>query len=309
METLVLDGKEFVKASKAARDLGYTSDYVGQLCRSGSINAHLVGRTWYVRFEELSSHKVEKKRNSRVKAREQAKKSIELHRQKESVRVTPSVSKRNSPIQYTSDETELIPAVRHISVSTHTTLNKKNEEDEVELPKIVIENKGNKIHMHGEIPVADFDDESLHDESVVLKPRIIKSKNISQVEELPRATTIHSVSDQNKEISIQKHAPNFSDRLIAQGVTHNSKVEMAQDRIEYDDTNVSQSEPTSQIQKNKQTLHKVVCVTVLMIVLIMSFSSMLMYGSIRYSTQEYTQFDIKFERDFISVFENIRSKI
>ena len=48
MEILVLDGKTYVKASKAAKDLGYATDYVGQLCRNDQIDAHLIGRTWYV---------------------------------------------------------------------------------------------------------------------------------------------------------------------------------------------------------------------------------------------------------------------
>ena len=46
MEVLVLDGKNYVKASKAAKELGYATDYVGQLCRSGQVDAHLIGRTW-----------------------------------------------------------------------------------------------------------------------------------------------------------------------------------------------------------------------------------------------------------------------
>lgn len=57
METVTLEGKEYVKAKSAARELGYTSDYIGQLCRAGKIDSRLVGRSWYVDIGELSSHK------------------------------------------------------------------------------------------------------------------------------------------------------------------------------------------------------------------------------------------------------------
>lgn len=114
METLVLDGKEFVKASRAAKDLGYTADYVGQLCRSGKVQARLVGRTWYVQKDELAQHKVEKKRMSRVKAREQAKKTIDARRKQKADSNTGS---RHVAIRYEEDESELIPQTRKVSVT------------------------------------------------------------------------------------------------------------------------------------------------------------------------------------------------
>mgnify|MGYP000017620340 CR=1 FL=1 len=80
MHTLTLDGEEYVRASDAAKAIGYTSDHVGQLCRSGAIDAKMVGRAWYVKEDELRTHRVEKKRAARVKAREQVKKSIEERR-------------------------------------------------------------------------------------------------------------------------------------------------------------------------------------------------------------------------------------
>ena len=76
MEVISINGREFIPASKAAREVGYTPDYVGQLCREGSISAERVGRSWYVDRAELREHKDEKKRNSRTKAREQVKKAI-----------------------------------------------------------------------------------------------------------------------------------------------------------------------------------------------------------------------------------------
>lgn len=57
METVTIDGVEYVKASVLAKRHRYTSDYIGQLCRSKKVDAHLVGRTWYVYPPSLEGHK------------------------------------------------------------------------------------------------------------------------------------------------------------------------------------------------------------------------------------------------------------
>lgn len=51
------NGKEYISAIRAGEYVGYSSDYVGQLCRAGKISAKLVGRTWYVDLEELKNHR------------------------------------------------------------------------------------------------------------------------------------------------------------------------------------------------------------------------------------------------------------
>lgn len=57
MDTVTLDGKVYLKASKAADTAGYTADYVGQLCRKGAIEAVVLGKTWYVLEKSLLAHK------------------------------------------------------------------------------------------------------------------------------------------------------------------------------------------------------------------------------------------------------------
>ena len=57
MNSVSVDGKNYVKAKVLARNLGYTGDYVGQLCRAGKVDAQLVGRSWYVNEESLKEHK------------------------------------------------------------------------------------------------------------------------------------------------------------------------------------------------------------------------------------------------------------
>ncbi len=57
MNEVILDGVKYVKASVAAKQFRYTSDYIGQLCRAQKIEAKLVGRSWFVSLESLRDHK------------------------------------------------------------------------------------------------------------------------------------------------------------------------------------------------------------------------------------------------------------
>jgi len=216
METLVLDGKEYVKASKAAKDLGYTSDHVGQLCRKGKVDAHLVGRTWYVNKDELKEHKVEKKRNSRVKAREYAKQSIELHRKNMQLK-KPNIYK-NIDIQYENDTSELIPATRKLSVITTTPkiIVKESVLKKEKVQNFEFENEGEKIQMQGDLSVVDVTEELTDSETVFLKPQIISSsKAIKKTSLKHNGISLKSKSDSNESTIVQIHTPesSFTERI------------------------------------------------------------------------------------------------
>lgn len=71
MNVLELNGTKYVKASSIARELGYTSDYVGQLCRSGKVNAQLVGRSWYVEDDSIRKHKNSRYRSTNAKTKQE----------------------------------------------------------------------------------------------------------------------------------------------------------------------------------------------------------------------------------------------
>lgn len=119
MKTLVLEGKEFVKAQEAAKEYGYTSDYIGQLCRSGKIDAQLVGRTWYVTLESLYKHKKSRYRSSQKKTKEKVKEEIAARQTTESQQTSPSFYSRlknNVSISYSQDVDELIPTPKKITV-------------------------------------------------------------------------------------------------------------------------------------------------------------------------------------------------
>ncbi|MFW6210402.1 MAG: hypothetical protein ACOC4E_02855 [Patescibacteria group bacterium] len=57
MDTVVLDGVQYLKVAVAAKQFDYTPDYLGQLCRAGKLDARLVGRTWFVNPESVAEHK------------------------------------------------------------------------------------------------------------------------------------------------------------------------------------------------------------------------------------------------------------
>lgn len=77
MNTVVVDGKEYVKAKDLAKDLGYTTDYVGQLCRAEKVDAQLVGRSWYVNEESLREHKQSRYRSNQKETVREIKRTLE----------------------------------------------------------------------------------------------------------------------------------------------------------------------------------------------------------------------------------------
>ncbi|PIR40325.1 MAG: hypothetical protein COV33_00350, partial [Candidatus Zambryskibacteria bacterium CG10_big_fil_rev_8_21_14_0_10_34_34] len=56
-KTIYLKGKKYISARRATEITGYTSDYIGQLCRAKKIPANLVGRSWYVLESEILNYK------------------------------------------------------------------------------------------------------------------------------------------------------------------------------------------------------------------------------------------------------------
>ncbi len=58
LETVVIDGKEYISSARAASLVGYTKDYVGQLARAGKVDATRVGRSWYISEDSIRAHKL-----------------------------------------------------------------------------------------------------------------------------------------------------------------------------------------------------------------------------------------------------------
>ncbi len=134
MEVISIDGVEYVRASVLARRHRYTSDYIGQLCRSGKVEAKLVGRTWYVNPESVDGHK-----NGRYQKSSSTEKTSTINIKKESSRINVSAVPRGDtfktikrlssdapqylrriewkPVKYEFDNSELLPPLKSEPVS------------------------------------------------------------------------------------------------------------------------------------------------------------------------------------------------
>ncbi len=76
MKTVVLDNKSYTKASEVAAQFGYTSDYIGQLCRGKKVDARLIGRTWFVHLPSVESHRDQRYAYQKTQAIAPAKRAI-----------------------------------------------------------------------------------------------------------------------------------------------------------------------------------------------------------------------------------------
>lgn len=123
MDTVILDGVTYVKASVAAKNFRYTSDYIGQLCRAKKVDARLVGRTWFVNTDSIKEHKQNKfKVTSDDKSKESGiPKETKVSRTavhpvvvNKTIKVikglsSPEKLSRNLSVSYDKDEEALIP--------------------------------------------------------------------------------------------------------------------------------------------------------------------------------------------------------
>lgn len=122
MDTVLFDGKEYVKAAIIAKRFKYTPDYVGQLCRADKVDARLVGRAWYVTLESIQQHRKGKyKKESSVEPKKiEGTNNNYLSR----VRVEPILNKKvvkllkqtdtglkQVPVRYEPDDFSLLPKV------------------------------------------------------------------------------------------------------------------------------------------------------------------------------------------------------
>jgi hypothetical protein len=56
-DSIILQGKTYISARRAAKIINYAQDYVGQLCRAGKLDCTMIGRSWFVTEESLLSHR------------------------------------------------------------------------------------------------------------------------------------------------------------------------------------------------------------------------------------------------------------
>lgn len=87
---IYFDGDKYISAKRAAEITGYTSDYVGQLSRTGKVNSKLVGRTRFVEGRGIIEYA--KNNSGKVideKVREAEKEQKKAERERKAPRLRP----------------------------------------------------------------------------------------------------------------------------------------------------------------------------------------------------------------------------
>tara|TARA_B100000745_G_scaffold155423_1_gene101797 strand:- start:1997 stop:2980 length:984 start_codon:yes stop_codon:yes gene_type:complete len=135
---MLLDGVEYIATAKAAELTGYTQDYIGQLSRSGEIQAQKVGRRWFVGREDILQHK-ESHEVTDVKEDETTDEDTTVVAAET---ITPKVAEKrvkindiNFNVKYTSEtSTPLIP-----KMNSHRSAHTQYESHEINTPKFETE--------------------------------------------------------------------------------------------------------------------------------------------------------------------------
>ncbi len=130
MESVVFDGKEFVKASVLAEKFGYTQDYLGQLCRGKKVDARLVGRAWHINLDSLLSHRTARYKSTPEQKEVEVKKApnhylsridVEPILKQKTVKILRNEAGklREFPVKYAGDDYSLIPHVNKSAISSY----------------------------------------------------------------------------------------------------------------------------------------------------------------------------------------------
>lgn len=113
-DVFIIEGKKYISSRRASEMSDYSSDYIGQLCRSNKLDCKMVGRAWFVTEESIHLHKA-------TISREEANRNrIENLKGKKEV----SVSNKKDYIQPTVQ-------VKAIVDSALETVNKSSVDNEV----------------------------------------------------------------------------------------------------------------------------------------------------------------------------------
>lgn len=126
MQKVTFGGKEYVRATVIAKKFKYTADYVGQLCRSGKVDARRVGRNWYINLESViayrkTKHQTQKKSTSRSAATQNPRSPKPTSKRvppvpraktvKATQRRSVPLSRYTLAVAYDTDDSQLIPVI------------------------------------------------------------------------------------------------------------------------------------------------------------------------------------------------------
>ena len=244
MDTVVLDGTTYKKASVVAKEFKYTSDYVGQLCRAGKVDAHLVGRTWFVNSDSLTVHK--KAKYQQKTKRNPAEAEVVLTNKTKPSRIEVNPVVKSKTMKGLVEEAELLqdPTEKKLHVyyepdegSLFPTLHKQKTEPPTYLvvepanaTKIKVEGrKKNTLFTAGELPEVSLSG-SLNIEDLP-EGEIIQEPEEGSVEPAKKLTVTESSSN---EISAKKdlNKRTFTEKLSEKSVAVSYQEEECVDESE-----------------------------------------------------------------------------
>lgn len=229
MEVISHNGITYTKAAILAREFGYTTDYLGQLCRGKKVDARLVGRAWYVNKESLIEHR--KNRYAPTETASQPgptpaeiSKPIEEPTPATQVAVEPVLQKKtlkalahaksiknSNYISYSPDEGPLVPAVKptaeQVSQPIRITLAEaekvpiKTEKGAPKATKYAPEPIPN-VYMAGKVMVTELPDKSDIPVTAVAVPKKAATVRISGA--FPRKQVVSTQPTQTTQSSTPK---------------------------------------------------------------------------------------------------------
>ncbi len=226
MEIIKENGIVYTKASVLAKKFRYTSDYIGQLCRQGKVDCHLVGRSWYVSESSLLGHKDARYKDTKSVRIDE--KTILNKDDSNKIQVKPRLSKLTSrqtatlsahknfeqyllPVssKYFSDETELLPQpLRRINPVVPTLAKLPvlpSEAEDLKISETVGDSEKleftavPEVYLQGNLTVQDVDFDSLDSDSTPVSLSDV-AKNEPIVPEVPTASALKATKVEPKPV-------------------------------------------------------------------------------------------------------------
>lgn len=215
MDSVVFDGVTYVKASIAAKNFRYTSDYIGQLCRAKKVDARLVGRTWFVNLDSIKEHKQNK---FKLVEKEEETLNIPIKIKTPRVVARPTVNAKtirilteaadkhnlvqNFRVSYEKDEQALLPKL----TEKHTRTPKTVRIQLSSTKKLTLSNNKKNIlplqtdKLSDTVPSINFKNNILSEEKTPKEE--IKTPDISHTNIIISSKQDNEIIDNAKEISI-----------------------------------------------------------------------------------------------------------
>lgn len=110
-DSLILEGKVYISARRAAKIINYAQDYIGQLCRANKLDCKMVGRSWFVTEESLLAHR-ESAIDSMHEKVSKSVKNIDIETRlaiQQDALIKSKIVDDQNPVKYEAEKSPLLP--------------------------------------------------------------------------------------------------------------------------------------------------------------------------------------------------------